>query len=525
MKRKIYIFILLPILLYSCTPMDYKYSGFTDDGPITYIAKLKESEVKVIGERNRVHIIIPKQSDPRGTKIEIYWSNKREHHVETFDPSKETDFYINDLVEASYIFEITVLDNAGNSSIPVAVSATVYGNIWESYMPNRIITRNEKEGDGSRKISYEINRDNRLIGSDFEWKQDGASFTVQVDSSQTTGYLTDFKASSFRYRTRYIPEEGGEDVFYSPWEYYLENVNLPEEAFNKATTTFTLPTPNDGNWIGYEFLWADRISGELRSQTTNANTITLENYNALSVNYRTLYRFDDVEISSVERTYSTVRYVDLDRSTWFAAPETRISDGTPLNNNSEAQVADKNKSPYLSHLLFYAASGTDGQISPRSHFDNDQNTYLSMVKGYGTGLQNNRDKTGTQHSYGGVSSNGNDVYFVIDLGDRETFNYFRIVYRSAQANGNLKPQMVSFFGSNDPGCITDPDKWEVIEESIVPPGCNLASNSNDPNNPGRVTGNVVLPESSYRYLKLRYDAWTDASQSMAITEFYLGLYN
>lgn len=528
MKNSIsfYISLVILILLYSCTPMDYKYKEFVEDGPITYLARLKEAEVQVIGGRNRVKIIIPAQNDPRSTKAEVYWSNKMGHHVEPFDPSRENIFFINDLIEASYIFEIAVLNDKGNFSLPIAKSATVYGSTWESYISNRIIVGNVKEGE-NRKISFEKNRDARLIGTDFEWKQNGSTtpLTTQIDSSQTTGYLNDFKAISFRYRTRYIPEAGGDDMFYSPWEYYIENVNIADVQFDKATSSFTLPQPNDGNWAGYEFLWTDKTTGELKSQTTSTNTITLQNYNGISVNYRTLYKFDDVSISSVEQAFSTVRYVDLDRSSWYAAPETRISDGSSLSNTSQAQVVDKNKSPYLSHLLFYAASGTDGQNAPWAHFDNNPDTYMALVKGFGTTLQTNRNKTGTAHSIGGVASDGNDVYFIIDLGVKKDFNYFRILYRGGQGNGNLKPQILSFFGSNDPDCITDQNKWNTIKETVELPGRDQPSNTGDANHIGKVTGNVVLPEGSFRYLKVRYDGWTDASNTMCISEFYLGLYN
>ncbi len=514
------------ILLNACSPMDYKYKEFTEDGPITYLAKLNVAEVKVIGERNRVRFILPKLADPRTTQAIVYWSNKKGKHTEPVNPSQETSFYINDLPEASYIFEISLLDNEGNTSIPVMLTATVYGKTWESYLPNRIITENVQVGN-DRKISYQQNTDKRMIGTDIEWKQDGVAtpFTASFDSSMNTGMLENFRAASFRYRTRYVPEKGGSDVFYSPWEYYITNVDVKDVEFDKATTTFTMPEINDGNWAGYEFFWTDKTTGELKMQSTASKTITLQNYNSLSVNYRTLYKFDDVPISSVEKNFSTVRYVDLDRSSWYAAPETRLSDGTPLKNVTEAQVVDKAKSTYLSHPLFYASSGTDGKNFPGAHFDNDESTYLAMVKGYGTGLETNRNLTGTKHSIGGVASDGNDIYFIIDLGAQKAFNYFRIVYRSAQSNGNLKPQMVSFFGSNDPECITNPDKWSVIQESVVPPGCTEPSNNTNVNHVGRVTGNVILPDVAYRYFKLRYDGWTDGSQTMAIAEFFLGLYN
>ncbi|WP_352422400.1 DUF4998 domain-containing protein [Proteiniphilum sp.] len=529
MKHKIPFFIILVIsLLYSCTPMDHKYSDFIKDGPITYLTKLDESEVKGVGGRNRIRIVIPELEDPRASKVEIYWMNKLEHLVESINPSEETNIYIDDLVEASYIFELSILDDKGNSSIPVAITATSYGEIWESILQNRLIASQERE-ENDFKITWDVNIDERLLGTEFEWRQGGQGgagtpFTQFIDSAQTTGYLKDFKANSFRYRSVYIPEPDSEDLFYSSWEYYMEVPEVSEVEFDKESITFTLPQLDDGFWVGYEFMWTDKTSGEQRSQVTHTNTITLQDYDGMAVTYRALYEFDDVAVSSEGIEFSTVRYVDLDRSNWYAAPETRISDGTPLNNNSEAQVNEKNKSAYLSHLLFYAASGTDGQISPRSHFDGDDNTYLSMVKGYGKTYLDNRNKTGVSHSYGSVSSDGNDLYFMIDLGEEEPFNYFRMIYRGGQSNGNLKPQKVSFFGSNDPDCITDMSKWSVIQENIALPGSDLASNNSDPGHPGRVTGNVTIPESSYRFFMLRYDEWTEASNSVAIAEFYLGLY-
>lgn len=525
MKNIITFFIVSAFLvLYSCSPMDYKYSDFIKDGPITYLTKLDDSEVKGIGGRNRIRIVIPELEDPRATKVELYWFNKQEHLVAPISTSGETSVYIENLVEASYIFELSILDEKGNKSIPVAITATSYGEIWESLLQNRLISSKGREG-ANYKVTYAENMDQRLQATEFEWKSDdGLTSKLVVNPTETVGYLENFESNSFRYRSVYRPEPESEDLFYSPWEYYLEVPSADLVIFDKEHTSFTMPELNDGYWGGYEFIWIDKSTGEQKSQITETNTITLQNYNGMSVRYRALYDFEGVSLYSDAIEYSTVRYVDLDRSKWYAAPETRISDGSPLANNSFVQVTEKNKSPYLSHPLFYAASGTDAQMHPMVHFDGNVETYLSMVKGYGETYLDNRNKTGTVHSYGGVSSDGNDIYFIIDLGSVSSFNYFRIAYRTAQANGNLKPQKISLYGSNDPDCIIDMTKWSTIQDTLDLPGNSLASNTGDANHPGRVTGNVVIPESNYRYIMLRYDAWTASSNSMAIAEFYLGLY-
>jgi hypothetical protein len=525
MKNIFHFFITLSILLlYACSPMDHKYSEFVKDGPITYLGKLNETEIKVIGERNRVHFIWPKQSDPRGTKAEIYWSNKMGHHVEAIDPSKETNFYISDLDEGSYIFEIQILDENDHFSIPVSMTATVYGTLWESYLTNRNIMSNIQEGD-DRKITYRENVDKTILGTELEWKQDGVTHAAYIDSAQVTGYLTDFKALSFRYRTKYIPEEGGVDVFYSPWQYFVDNITETDidAGFDKPTNTYTLPIPNDGNWTGYEFRWTDKTTGEAKSHSVVGNVAILADYSALAVNIITLFVFDDIPISTMPIEYGTVRYVDLDRSNWYIAPETRAADGSEIkmgeNNadfNTTALIVKKVKSPYISHWIPGGGNGSaDANNVPGAFYDGNYETFLSICKGPGPGT--------AAHSVGGVGPLPADeeIYVILDLGSLQTFNYFRLVYRPGQGNQNLKPQMLSFYGSNDAPLSAT---WHEIQKGIVPTGSGDPSNNANLNHIGRISGNIILPESNYRYIKITYDGWTEASNSMQLSELYLGYY-
>lgn len=515
--------LLVMMFVWSCTPMDYKYKDFVEDGPIIYLEKLDPEKIKVIGARNRVQFVVPKMKDQRGDQIEIYWSNKQNHFIHPVDLSKETRFFIEDLDEASYIFELGILDDKGNASIPISVNGNVYGEVWESYLLNRPLFRAEIDEENFI-IDYEENNDETLIGTEFEWQQDEKISRLFVDSSQLMEIIENFQASSIRYRSLYIPEREGIDTFYSDWDYYVDKLDTSALVYNKEINHFELPQPNDGNWVGYKFIWEDPVTGTTEAQETNTSSITLSDYKGASVLISVLFQFDDVKIESESIEYITAQYNDLDRSEWYIAPETSL-DGKPLVDVSELTVAEKIKSPYLSHPLFYADTEPDSRISPWAHIDGDESTYLSMVKGYGTSLEENRNKEGSVHSWGGVSSDGEDVYFIIDLGKEQNFNYFRMIYRSGQANGNLKPQLISLFGSNDVESIHDSEKWEIIESGIVPPGHDLASNNQDSNHLGRNTGNVTLPESSYRYIKFRYDGWTEASQSMAISEFYLGYFD
>ncbi|MDR2472201.1 MAG: DUF4998 domain-containing protein [Tannerella sp.] len=519
-------FLFTALMLFACHPMDDKYSEFANEGPITYIAKLNDADIQAIGERNRVHFIWPKQNDPRGSKVNIYWANKTGHYTQAVDPSKETNFYVSGLDEGSYIFEISILDDYGHFSIPVSVTVTVYGAIWESYLANRNFLTNTQDGD-NRKLTYRTNTDKTAIGTQFEWKQDNQTYTAYVDSGSVEGFLENFKALSFRFRTQYIPEQGGVDVFNSPWMYFVENVSSAsvDAGFDKPSNAFTLPVPNDGNWFGYEFRWTDKVTEQAHSQTVEGNEITLQNYNGLAVNIVTLYKFDDVKISTTPFEFSTVRYVDLDRSLWYIAPETRASDGSEIligeNNasfNTAALIVNKVKSPMISHWIPGGGNGSaDANNVPSVLYDGNYDTFLSICKGPGPGAT-------TTHTVGGVGPipAGEQIYFILDLGEQKEFNYFRLVYRPGQGNQNLKPQMVSFYGSNGPDPLNA--TWTLIRGSIVPPGCTDPSNNSNLNHIGRISGNVVLPESNYRYVKMTYDGWTDSSNSMQLSELFLGLY-
>ena len=244
-------------------------------------------------------------------------------------------------------------------------------------------------------------------------------------------------------------------------------------------------------------------------------------------------------------------YVDLDRTQWYAAPETDL-DGIPLENvnfgtnpgtanaTTGTLITNKIKSPYLSHFLPWnagapSATTSDALNSPIAHFDNKSETYLSMVKGIGIDATLSDP---TLHVNGGViiTEENEKPWFIIRLHETQPqkFNYFRIRYRENGSNAaSLKPQGITFFGSNDNSCITDDTKWTQINDEVIVPPASL-DNSTQPAAtdmgifaPGAnlESGNVILPVTcEYQYVKVRYDLWDVPSNTIQIAEFWIGLY-
>jgi hypothetical protein len=363
--------------------------------------------------------------------------------------------------------------------------------------------------------------------------------------------LNDCNSFSFRYRTQYVPE-GGVDVFFATWDYYVENAAPAGVNFDVNTKKVTFPQPNDGHWIGYDMVWTDKTSGEENSYRVEGNEAVISDYNGRSFTYVSVFDYNGQEITSTSNSFLTTMYVDLDRTKWYAAPETEL-DGSPIPNvnfgasppgataTTGTTITNKLKSPYLSHLLPWAnaalsATSGDGVNNPSAHFDNKSDTYLSMVKGIGTDATSSNT---TAHVNGGViiTQPNEKPWFIIRLDENtpQKFNYFKMRYRENGSNGaGLKPQGVTFFGSNDDACITDESKWTQINTSVIVPPGSLANSTQPPAAsmgifaPGAnlESGNVMLPRiCEYRYIKMRYDNWDVSSNTMQIAEFYLGLYD
>lgn len=96
------------------------------------------------------------------------------------------------------------------------------------------------------------------------------------------------------------------------------------------------------------------------------------------------------------------------------------------------------------------------------------------------------------------------VYFIIDMGKSQKFNFFKLRHRTNNTSVNLRVTKVSIFGSND--------SKEFIE---IISGASISNSVNE------VT--VDLPVmSTYRYFKMTYDEWASAGNTMQISDFNIG---
>lgn len=163
-----------------------------------------------------------------------------------------------------------------------------------------------------------------------------------------------------------------------------------------------------------------------------------------------------------------------DRSVWKVSTSIQYSDG----NN-------------------YVKDGNTGK--PEDILDDDTATFLSLVK--------------PGKTYGSWKADAIDVplYFVIDMGMKQSFNYFTWAHRSTISSNYLRVWGISMYGSNDGTNFTK------IQSDIDIPY---------ENNTDKIE--IDIPESAYRYIKVQLIKWSDIAGgstlggTMQIGEFNVG---
>lgn len=219
MRKNNHLLILFIVLsmLNACKEIDSTYKEFVVPGGIIYPGKAV-SPVVYPG-RNRVQISWLRGADPSVEKALIFWNNYADS-VEVNIPSGSDTIkhIINDLAENSYSFFIKTYDAEGNSSVPVELFGTVYGDNYQASLLNRPITSTQVDAQGVVTINWGVaDVSNGACETEVIYtnKADNSvkqRFGIDVLSSVITDYKT---KTTFKYRTVFLPDTLCIDTFYT----------------------------------------------------------------------------------------------------------------------------------------------------------------------------------------------------------------------------------------------------------------------------------------------------------------------
>lgn len=220
MKRKTYIHLLfvacIAILWSSCDKMDRTYSEFLKDGQITYNAKL--DSVKTYPGRNRILITWEPISDPRVTKIKVFWANEQQSVEKPITSTQDTTLLIENLEEGNYTFNFYTFDDSGNHSKKVETLGLVYGENYEKGLTTLQVD-NIKKASNNLTITFNSSEQlNKFIGQELSYISaiDEQEKTIFIPKDESVFNIEDYTGEMFQYKSVYKPSELSPDSFYTP---------------------------------------------------------------------------------------------------------------------------------------------------------------------------------------------------------------------------------------------------------------------------------------------------------------------
>ena len=253
-KQSYFTLIILSLFIYACSDMDEvdEYKKFTDGGEISYTEKM--DSIKVFSGKNRAKIQGVVNADPKITNFTVYWNSKQDSinvPVERTGGVDTLTTMIDGLAENIYNFEVRTFDNEGNKSIPVYITANVYGNRYQESISTRPLISDQLLGSNLTINFGSMDLLSGVIGTEVVYNDElGVEKEVFLPIDSTSIAIDDFLGgSSYSYRTLFLPEENAIDTFYTDYKSFTPEFVISEAPyFKNATFPFSKSAYDDSRW-------------------------------------------------------------------------------------------------------------------------------------------------------------------------------------------------------------------------------------------------------------------------------------
>jgi len=243
----IVLFITLSVFT-ACKKMDSKYNQYVVPGGLIYPQQISNPYAQP--GHNRIKISWLRGVDPTVVKAKIFWNNYADSVEINIPAIADTiSTMIENLPEKSYSFEIKTYDNLGNSSVPVEIIRSVYGNLYQSLLLSRNVRSNIIDANGIVTIIWgDADITLGAYSSDFTYTNiAGVLKTVRAKMKQPSSVISDYKVgTTYKYRTLYLPDTTSIDTFYT--DYLVQHISAKISKANwiatadSYTATGLLPT-------------------------------------------------------------------------------------------------------------------------------------------------------------------------------------------------------------------------------------------------------------------------------------------
>lgn len=214
--------LLLVAVISSCRRQD-DYKKYIKNGEVLYTGKA--DSLQVHSGRNRVQLTWLLIADPKVSRSMIYWNNHRDSAAINIKRTSGVDtirFFVNNLEERAYTFEVYNFDKDGNISVKSEANGFVYGSFYEDALLSRAFSKAEMKN-GNAEISWvNIDTTGGMIGMELQYtSSDNVLHDTIVPAhpkDQVTVLANYLSMSTFSYRSLYMPDPAAVDTFYTKFE-------------------------------------------------------------------------------------------------------------------------------------------------------------------------------------------------------------------------------------------------------------------------------------------------------------------
>jgi hypothetical protein len=269
----------LGIIDVSCTDSE-EYKKYLKGGEIVY--PQKAYSVKTFPGKNRIELewVL---TNPRVVSCDVFYEQSGIKDSVKVDVSSQIYFndtihvIISNLEETTYIFKIISHDEFGNSSVVVEEEGSVYGEIYEDGLVNRVVKSKKTTAEGLEINWYDPDTTEVAVKIQYaDWG--GNRREVTMPRMLQSVILPDCDITQpFYYQTQYKPVPEAIDIFYAKEmeDIYVYAPAYPVQLLNAEAPFATNPGWNARfslakNWIANDPVLAN---GNVDSEMENAMII------------------------------------------------------------------------------------------------------------------------------------------------------------------------------------------------------------------------------------------------------------
>lgn len=255
--------------LLSCSKWD-DFKQYTTNGENIYSGKI--DSVKAYSGYKRVRIAGRMSADPKVTTIKIFWNNSRDSVSFNASPAIVNGLFDQTFPVAEGLtnFTIYTYDAAGNRSVPVYTSATIFGDNYQTALQNRLISNAQMQINGDAKIDWaDVSPNAGVIGMQIKYlDMANANHDTTITSVSATSFsssLPNYKPGlKLQYRTLYKPMPTAIDTFYTAFEehsvrYDIDVTNL---YLGNTKTPFDVIPSSDWRFATLAAPWVTNTAGK-----------------------------------------------------------------------------------------------------------------------------------------------------------------------------------------------------------------------------------------------------------------------